>query len=118
VKVLLVDDSAAIRARLVAMLREVPGVEIREAAHADEALEAVRAEPPDLVVLDVHMPGKSGLEVLAPIKAAPSRPLVVVLTSHPTEPHGRLSLARGADLYLDKSRDFGRLVELVAVRRW
>jgi DNA-binding response OmpR family regulator len=117
VKVLLVDDSAAIRARLAAMLREVPGIEIREAADADEALEAVRGEPPDLVVLDVHMPGKSGLDVLEPIKAAPSHPVVVVLTSHPTEPHARLSLARGADMYLDKARDFGRVLELVAVRR-
>jgi CheY-like chemotaxis protein len=116
VRILVVDDSAAIRARLVAMLREIPGVEPHEATGADEALEAIRTYLPELVLLDVHMPGKSGIDVLPVIKALPSAPVVVVLTSHPTEHHRRLSLAHGADFFLDKSRDFARVVELVAVR--
>lgn len=115
-RILVVDDSAAIRARLVEMLREVPGVEPQEATGADEALEAIRASAPDVVVLDVHMPGKSGIDVLPMIKALPSPPVVVILTSHPTEHHRRLSLAHGADFFLDKSRDFARVVELVAIR--
>jgi two-component system response regulator DevR len=116
VRILVVDDSAAIRARFVAMLRELPGVEPHEATGADEALEAVRALPHDLVMLDVHMPGKSGIDVVPIIKALPSPPVVVVLTSHPTEHHRRLSLAQGADYFFDKSRDFGRVLELVALR--
>jgi DNA-binding response OmpR family regulator len=116
VRVLVVDDSPAIRARLVAMLREVPGVEPHEAAGADEALEAIGVFVPDLVVLDVHMPGKSGIDLLPVIKALPSPPMVVILTSHPTEHHRRLSLAQGADFFFDKSLDFARVVELVAVR--
>jgi two-component system, NarL family, response regulator DevR len=116
VRVLVVDDSPAIRARLVAMLREVPGVEPYEAAGADEALEAIRASAPDLVVLDVHMPGMSGIDVLPIIKALPSPPVVVILTSHPTEHHRRISLAQGADFFFDKSRDFARVVELVTIR--
>jgi CheY-like chemotaxis protein len=116
VRILVVDDSAAIRARLVAMLREVPGVEPHEAPGADEALEAIRAHLPDLVVIDVHMPGKSGIDVLPIIKALPSPPMVVILTSDPTEHHRRLSLAQGADFFFDKSRDFARVVELVAIR--
>jgi CheY-like chemotaxis protein len=116
-KVLVVDDSAAIRSRLATMLRELPDVEVCEVTTADEALDAIRADPPDLVVLDVHMPGRSGLDVLASIKAAPSPPVVVVLTGHPTPHHARFSLARGADYYLDKARDFGRVLELAVVRR-
>jgi DNA-binding response OmpR family regulator len=116
VRILVVDDSAAIRARLVAMLRELPGVEPHEATDADEALAAIREHLPDLVVLDVHMPGKSGIDVLPIIKALPSAPVVVVLTSHPTEHHRRLSLAQGADFFFDKSLDFARVLELVAVR--
>lgn len=112
-RILVVDDSPAIRARLVAMLVEVPGVEAREAAGADEALEVIRTSRPDLVVLDLHMPGKSGLEVLPALKALPSAPVVVVLTSHPTEHHRRLCVAQGADFFFDKSRDFARVVELV-----
>jgi CheY-like chemotaxis protein len=116
VRILVVDDSSAIRARLVAMLREVPGVEPHEASGADEALEAIRVYGPDVVVLDVHMPGMSGIDVLPIIKALPRPPLVVILTSHPTEHHRRLSLAQGADFFFDKSRDFARVLELVAVR--
>jgi CheY-like chemotaxis protein len=112
VRILVVDDSPAIRARLVAMLAEVPGVHALEASGADEALTATRAFLPQLVVLDMHMPGRSGLDVLPEIKALPLAPLVVMLTSHPTEHHRRISLSHGAELLLDKSRDFARVVEL------
>ncbi|HEY3818533.1 MAG TPA: response regulator [Polyangiaceae bacterium] len=114
-RILVVDDSPAIRARLVAMLREIPDVEPYEAGGADEALAAIGERVPDLVVLDVHMPGKSGLDVLPTIKALPSPPVVIILTSDPSEHHRRLSLAYGADFFFDKSRDFARVVELVAV---
>jgi DNA-binding response OmpR family regulator len=116
VRILVVDDSPAIRARLVAMLREVPGVEPHEAGDAESALVAIRESTPELVVLDVHMPGKSGLEALPLIKALPSPPVVIILTSDPSEHHRRLSFANGADFFFDKSRDFARVVELVAVR--
>jgi DNA-binding NarL/FixJ family response regulator len=117
VRILVVDDSAVIRARLVAMLREIPEVEVDEATGADEALAAAAALQMDLVVLDVHMPGRSGLDVLPQLKALAGPPLVVVLTGHPTEHHKRLSMAMGADLFLDKAREFHRVVELVAVLR-
>jgi CheY-like chemotaxis protein len=116
VRILVVDDSAPIRARLVAMLREVSGVELDEAGGGDEALETMRARPADLVVLDVHMPGRGGLDVLQVLKALPSPPVVVVVTSHPTEHHRRLSLAQGADLFLDKSREFALVLDMVAAR--
>lgn len=116
-RILVVDDSAAIRSRLVAMLREVPGVEAHEAGGADEALALAMASPPDFVVLDLHMPGKGGLEVLPALKQLASAPRVVVLTSHPTDQHRRLSLASGADFFFDKSREFARVVELVRAAR-
>ncbi len=116
-KVLLADDSPTVRARLAAMLREVPDVEVREAGSAAAALHLVLGEAPDVVVLDVHMPGGSGIDVIAPIKAAVPPPVVVVLTGHPTDQIRRASLARGADLFLDKATDFAVVVELVRVRR-
>jgi DNA-binding NarL/FixJ family response regulator len=117
VRVLVVDDSAAIRARLAAMLRELPGVDVREASSADEALASHAADPADVVVLDVHMPGRSGLDVLPELKAHHAPPVVLVVTSHPTEHLRRQALATGADLFLDKSREFALVLELVAVRR-
>jgi DNA-binding response OmpR family regulator len=115
VRILVVDDSPSIRARLVAMRRDVPGVEPHEAADAEEAMTAILASMPDLVVLDIHMPGKSGLEVLPTIKALPSPPVVIILTSDASEHHRRLSLSQGADFFFDKARDFARVVELVAL---
>jgi CheY-like chemotaxis protein len=113
VRVLIVDDSPAIRARLLSMMREVPGLDLDEASGADEALETVRARRPDVVVLDLHMPGKSGLEILPAMKALLSPPMIVVLTGHPTEHHRRLCLAQGADYFFDKSREFARVLELL-----
>jgi CheY-like chemotaxis protein len=111
--VLVVDDSPAIRARLVALLREVDGVSPSEASGGDEALERVQRDGTDLVILDLHMPGRSGLEILPLLKATAASPLVVVLTSHPTELHRRQCLALGADYFFDKSRDFARVVDVI-----
>jgi DNA-binding response OmpR family regulator len=116
--VLVVDDSAAIRARLAAMLSEVPGVEVFEAHDADEALEMARRRRPNLILLDLHMPGKNGLAVLPELKAVSPPPVVIVLTSHPTEHHRRLCAWHGADFFFDKSADFAKLVfELVSPTR-
>ncbi|MGH7293395.1 MAG: response regulator [Polyangiaceae bacterium] len=114
-RILVVDDSPAIRARLLAMLVELPGVEVREAAGADEAMESIQVSAPDLVVLDLHMPGKTGLELLPQIKSLPVVPIVVMMTGEATEHHRRTCLALGADFFFDKSRDFARMLELVRV---
>jgi len=111
--VLVVDDSPAIRARLVSLLREVVGVVPSEASGADEALAHVRREGADLVILDIHMPGRNGLQILPLLKATPAAPVVVVLTSHPTELHRRQCLALGADHFFDKSRDFARVLDVI-----
>jgi DNA-binding NarL/FixJ family response regulator len=114
VKVLVVDDSPAIRARLMTLLREVDGLELSEASGADEALDRLASGGVHVVLLDLHMPGKTGLDVLPAIKAREPAPLVIVLTGHPTEHHRRTSLALGADYFFDKSHDFGRVLELLA----
>jgi DNA-binding NarL/FixJ family response regulator len=113
VKVLVVDDSPSIRARLMTLLREVDGLDLAEASGADEALRSLASESVDVVLLDLHMPGKTGLDVLPAIKAHTPSPLVIVLTGHPTEHHSRLCLALGADYFFDKSKDFARVLELV-----
>jgi DNA-binding NarL/FixJ family response regulator len=117
VRILVVDDSPAVRARLVAMLVEVPGVELREVDRASQALEVAGDWLPDVVVLDLSMPDRSGLEILPAMKSLPVPPTVIVLTNHCTSHHMRRCLAMGADFFFDKSRDFGRVVEIVRLRR-
>ena len=112
VNVLIVDDSAAVRGRLVAMLREVVRImHIDEAASVDEALVLVTDRSHDVVVLDLRMPGKIGLSVVAHLKGRAVPPLVIILTNEATELHKRECFAQGADFFFDKSKHFDRVVE-------
>jgi DNA-binding NarL/FixJ family response regulator len=109
---LIVDDAPAVRSRLVALLDEVPGVETREAGSVDAAIP--QADGVDVVVLDIHLPKQSGLDAVPMLRALEPRPLIIVLTNDATEQHRREALTLGADHFLDKSREFARVVELVA----
>jgi two-component system response regulator DevR len=113
VKVLVVDDSDAIRARLVALLRDLMAAEVYEATRAEEALSFCRESCVDAVLLDLHMPGSWGLSIVASLKALDPAPLVIVLTGDPTEHHRRSCLAAGADYFFDKSHEFQRAVEVL-----
>jgi len=112
--VLIVDDSPVLRARLAELLREAGVEDVVEAGDADEALAFVYAHAPSFIVLDIHMPGRGGLSILPLLRAAPSAPLVVVLTNDPAERYRRECVARGAAFFFDKSRDFERAVAIVA----
>jgi DNA-binding NarL/FixJ family response regulator len=115
VRVLVVDDSSVVRARLVAMLGEARDVRVvAEAWDGAEAVRLARAHLPDAVVLDLNLPGMSGLEVLAILKAEPSPPLVIVLTNHPHARYRAECLRSGADFFFDKSVDFDRVALAVA----
>jgi putative two-component system response regulator len=76
--VLVIDDDEQIRRLIVGLLRPMGHV-IEEAASAEEASEKLREAPPDLVLLDMQMPGRSGYEVLAEIRADPHTRLVPVV---------------------------------------
>jgi DNA-binding LytR/AlgR family response regulator len=78
--VLVVDDEPLARRRLVRMLGRIPGVSVAgEAGDAEAALARVRADRPDLVLLDIRMPGLSGLELAA---SAPDLPPIVFTTAY------------------------------------
>ncbi len=109
------DDSTIIRARLVAMIREVPGVVAVDGARsAREGLDTALANLPDLVVLDIHMPGGSGMAILPRLKALPSAPIVAVLTNDSDDAHRRECLLMGADFFFDKAKEFERVLEIIA----
>ncbi|MFM9879892.1 MAG: LytR/AlgR family response regulator transcription factor [Burkholderiaceae bacterium] len=84
-KVLLVDDEALARSRLVTLLQdctEPPAQVGGEAANAVQALECLKREAFDVVLLDVHMPGADGLALARMIKNLPNPPAVVFVTAH------------------------------------
>lgn len=81
--VLIVDDHPLLRRGLAEVIRRLPGyVLCAEAGDGRQALEAIREHRPEVVLLDVSMPGVDGLEVLAQAATWPSRPTFVMLTMH------------------------------------
>lgn len=102
-KILLVDDHAIMRKGLKDVLVEGLGqVEVGEAATGLEALEAVRTQAWDAVVLDVNLPDKNGIEVLKEMKALRPALPVVVLSLHPEDQYAVRMLKAGASGYLTK----------------
>src|SRR6058998_329555 len=110
--VLVVDDGAANRQLVQAYLTGID-CEVRMAENGESALEQIKAEPPDLVLLDVQMPGLDGYEVCRRIKARPRGRLlpVVMLTALDHANDRVLALEAGADDFMSKPVD---RIELVA----
>lgn len=117
--ILLADDEAHLRT-LVRTTLEDPGYRIVEAATGTAALDLIRSERPDLVVLDLMMPGLSGLEVLGRLRGEPetARIPVVMLTATGQDKDRRRALKLGADAYLVKPFSPLELLQTVeALRR-
>jgi DNA-binding response OmpR family regulator len=90
--------------RSLAFHLEQAGYQVRTAASAEDAIESVRYTPPDLVVLDIGLPGKDGLEALREIKAQHNLP-VIFLTGRRRELDEVVGLEMGADDYITKPFD-------------
>src|SRR5512143_4190558 len=90
--------------RSLAFHLEQAGYQVRTAASAEDAIESVRYTPPDLVILDIGLPGKDGLEALREIKAQHNLP-VIFLTGRRRELDEVLGVELGADDYITKPFD-------------
>jgi len=115
--VFLVEDSASIRERLVRLLESVPGAQVvGQAGEADEAIAAILAARPDVVLLDVQLEQSSGFDVLRAVHSLEPRIAFYMLSNFATEPYRRHAERLGARGFFDKSTDFDRLRDLVAQR--
>jgi DNA-binding NarL/FixJ family response regulator len=113
-KVFIADDSLIVREHLVTMLDEVAGVEIvGQAKNVAEAIGAIRRLRPDVVILDIRMPGGSGIDVLQTIKQDRAAPMVIILTNYPYPGYRQKCLEAGADFFLDKSTEFDQIPKLL-----
>lgn len=111
--VLVVDDSPLFVAGLSAALRNAGFDVIGEAHDAMSAVTIAREHQPDIVMLDVLMPGMSGLEVVAPIISAANGAKVVLLTSSESEEDLLAAIKAGAVGYVVKDTSFERLVDAI-----
>ena len=106
--ILVVDDDPKIRSVLSRGLR-FEGYDVQLAADGLEALRLARADPPDLIVLDVMLPGMDGLEVCRRLRRGTAVP-ILMLTARDAVPDRIAGLDSGADDYLVKPFDFDELL--------
>jgi YesN/AraC family two-component response regulator len=113
IKVFIVDDSLIVREHLVTMFDELAGIEIvGQAENVAEAISGIRIIRPDVVILDIRMPGGNGIDVLQTIKQDEAAPMVIILTNYPYPGYRQKCLQAGADFFLDKSTEFDQIPEL------
>jgi DNA-binding response OmpR family regulator len=113
--ILIVDDDADILSAMETTLKET-GAEISTATDGNQAVTACKELDPDLVVLDMGLPKRSGFLVLNAIKSerkAGTRPLVVVVTGNAGKRHEVYARSLGVDDYLNKPFRMERLVKSV-----
>ena len=114
IQVLIADDHAILRRGLKEILiRELAGAVCGEAKDATEILARVQDRDWDLVILDITMPGRSGLEVLRDLKAIRPKLPVLVLSMHPEDQYARRILKAGASGYMNKEAAPEELVKAV-----
>ena len=113
-KVFIVDDSALVRERIIAMISEHPGIEITgQAENALEGINSILKQKPDVVILDIRMPGGNGIEVLRNIKKNNYAPTVIILTNYPYPQYRKKCIEAGADYFFDKSTEFNKIIEVL-----
>jgi len=114
IRLLIVDDHAVVRLGLRTLLADEPDLEVvAEAGTAEEALVQVANHHPDVVVLDIQLPGRSGLEACHDIRAQFPETQVVILTSHAVEGFVEQALRAGAAGYVLKQVGNEELVRAV-----
>src|SRR5579859_7505439 len=110
-KVLIADDHAVVRQGLRRILTEIPELNVvGEAQDGQSALSLVRAEPWDVLVLDLSMPGRGGLDILKEMKRLRPQMPVLVLSMHPEDQFAVRMLKAGAAGYLTKESAGNELV--------
>ena len=116
-KVFLVEDSPPIVARLRRLLGDVAGAEVSgNAATAQGAIDAIAADRPDLVLVDLQLAEGGGFDVLRALQPMTRDTEFYMLSSHASDPYRQLAERLGARGYFDKTRDMDKVRALVAAR--
>jgi two-component system invasion response regulator UvrY len=101
--ILIADDHAVVRRGLKEILSDtLPGAEFSEAGNGDEVLSQLGKSSASLLVLDISMPGRSGMDVLRDVKRSYPRLPVIILSCHPEDQYAVRCLRAGAAAYINK----------------
>jgi len=113
-KVLIVDDSKIVCNGLRQMLSDIADVNVvGEAYNAGNAIKAILELKPDVVILDIRLPGKSGIEVLKDIRDKKLPIRVIMLTNYPYPQYRKKCEELGADYFIDKVTEIEKIKEVI-----
>jgi DNA-binding NarL/FixJ family response regulator len=113
--ILIVDDSLLITERLQATLRELKNIDsVQSAGDYPSALQLFMTKTPDIVLLDINLPGRSGRDLLRHIKSNYPAIIVIILTNQSGDFYRNICKKFGADYFIDKSNDFEDLPFIVS----
>jgi len=114
--VYIVDDSDVMRERLAESISDITGIEVTgQSGNPFDALNSIKAEHPDIVILDIRLPGKSGIDMLKDIKRESPAPIVIMVTNYPYRQYRQGCMAAGADYFFSKIDEFEMIAQ--ALRR-
>jgi response regulator of citrate/malate metabolism len=112
--ILLVDDNYEFAKRMSGVLKELPVVEeVKVAVSYEEAEKVISAQMPDFALLDIHLPGKNGIELLKLIKKSKSACCVIMVTNQADEFYRTVCKILGAEYFFDKTNDFPAIPALI-----
>ncbi len=113
-RILLVDDHTIVRKGIAQLLLEqYPQAEIKEACSGQEALQQIMQSAWSIILLDVSMPGRNGIDVLKQIRSLQINTPVLMLSMHPEEQYAIRALKAGASGFLNKERTTEELFEAI-----
>lgn len=113
-RILIADDHAIVREGLKQIIAKASDITVAaEAVDGEDALGKALAEDYDVLLLDISMPGKSGLEVLKEIRSRAHKVPILILSVHPEETYAVRALRAGASGYLTKDSTPERLIEAI-----
>lgn len=113
-KILIVDDHPIVRAGVKRLLAAESDIETREEESGREALAAIRAWRPDLVILDLNLPGMGGFDIIARLMHETPRPRILVLSMHDDPIYAMRALEAGADAYVGKNAPPLQILDAIA----
>jgi DNA-binding NarL/FixJ family response regulator len=113
--ILIVEDSPLIRERLKMMILELDNVkEVLEAGNYEEAFTHLAKKNTDVLLLDLNLPGKSGLDILRELSQRHWELTIIVLTNRNHAHYEKLCLMLGADYFLDKTAEFEKVPAIIS----
>lgn len=113
-KILIVEDNATFRQSLTELLcTRFPSMEFEEAADGEEALKKIHGIAPDIIFMDIKLPGENGLQITKKVKTNYPEIIIIILTYYDLPEHREAAFQCGANYFLSKGISTQVIVELV-----